>query len=442
MMKGFPSDSVDLVVTDPPYGISFMGKSWDKALPEKGAFAEMFRVLKPGALAFVMSSPRQDVLWRMLAMLEGVGFNLQQSFVSWIYKSGFPKAYDVSKGIDKKFGLERQIVGRKQGERYKYDFKDSSGHFVDTRSVPNNKRRNDVGLLTEPASDLAVKWSGWKSIAGLKPALECVLMVNKPLSERTIVDNVLRWGCGAINIDAVRIPYDDLTPRPQSSNPPHPGDHDGTWSDGVVKEREIWYPGKGRFPANLLVSDGALDTGKTMRGTSVGFKNVGWRHSGNTKEEMTKLRYQNPIEDVGDQSRYFDLDKWAKHYGFLDVPKASKAERNKGLNVKPQPKSEYYNPSEHENKEFIDRFHGVSPRMNKHPTVKPIKLGCYLVELACQPDGIVLDPFCGSGSFCISAKISGRRYVGIDIDPEACGIARARLDAYSFQPRLEAFNNG
>ena len=102
VMKAWPENSVDCIVTDPPYGIGFMGKSWDKALPPKEAFQQMIRVLKPGALAFVMSSPRQDVLWRMLAMLEGVGFQLKTSAIFWLYKTGFPKAMDVSLAIDRK----------------------------------------------------------------------------------------------------------------------------------------------------------------------------------------------------------------------------------------------------------------------------------------------------------------------------------------------------
>jgi len=110
VLKDFPENSIDLVVTDPPYGLSFMGKDWDKTLPPQEAFNEIIRVLKPGALFFVMSSPRQDLLWRMLAMLEGVGFELTQSYIDWIYKTGFPKAYDISKGIDKKFGFEREVI--------------------------------------------------------------------------------------------------------------------------------------------------------------------------------------------------------------------------------------------------------------------------------------------------------------------------------------------
>jgi len=186
--------SIDCIVTDPPYGIAFMGKDWDKALPRQEAFKQMHRILKPGGIAFVMSSPGQDVLWRMLRLLENSGFELKQSFVSWIYKTGFPKAYDVSKGIDKKLGKKRKVVGK-----YKYP----DGSVRKTRKslsemsdkyMGDNRDFQDVIKVTKPSSKLSKKWEGWKSITGLKPALECILMVNKPLSEPTIVDNVLKHG--------------------------------------------------------------------------------------------------------------------------------------------------------------------------------------------------------------------------------------------------------
>ena len=517
VLKDFPVNSIDCVVTDPPYGISFMQKDWDQALPPKEAFNGIFRVLKPGALAFVMSSPRQDVLWRMLRMLEDCGFQLRQSFVSWIYKSGFPKAYDVSKGIDKRnarrrqqylalasylrqkriekglsqkdvakhfpsktggltgciwnwenavnvptkrewlklkelldlddqFNLiinrtqaERKIIGRKSGERYKYDFKDNSGHFVDTQNVPKNKRRNDVGALTEPATNMAEKWSGWKSVTGLKPALECVLMVNKPMSEPTIVDNVLRHGTGAINVDACRIPF-------QSKEDFEFGHHNKQLSEPDKEPKSAFGAGsgfglldskieKGRFPANLLVSDKALDTGKITKSSPVGFKNVGWRHSGNTKDEMTKMRYQQPYGDIGGSSRYFDLDAWARHHGFLDVPKASKQEREMGLKRCDGKISLRYGNGTSKGDSFRDKRphtrenyeYKPKPTRNIHPTVKPVKLMAYLIELGCPPEGVVLDPFVGTGTTLIAAHQLNRKWIGIDVEPEYINIAKHRL---------------
>ncbi len=118
VLKDFPENSIDLVVTDPPYGLSFMGKDWDKTLPPKEAFMEMNRVLKPGALAFVMSSPRQDLMARMIMLLEDAGFETGLSFIDWIYKTGFPKALDISKGIDRKLGKKRKQIGIELNPEY------------------------------------------------------------------------------------------------------------------------------------------------------------------------------------------------------------------------------------------------------------------------------------------------------------------------------------
>lgn len=247
--------SIDCVVTDPPYGIGFMGKDWDKALPPKQAFAEMLRVLKPGALAFIMSSPRQDVLWRMLSMLEEVGFELRQSFLSWVYASGFPKAYDVSKGIDKKLGKKRKMIMLKGS----MPIQTSGRRNAEASSEGKFERTNNV--ISEPVSDLAKKWQGWKSQTGLKPALECILMVNKPRSEKTIVDNVLRWGTGAINVDETRISF--LSDKPESvvdysrKGIPHAQEDGGRpWIEKRIKNglpiKEYNPNQKGRFPANLL----------------------------------------------------------------------------------------------------------------------------------------------------------------------------------------------
>ena len=167
VLKDFPDNSIDLVVTDPPYGLSFMGKDWDKALPSRGAFTEIIRVLKPGALAFVMSSPRQDLLWRMLALLEGVGFELTQSYIDWIYKTGFPKAYDVSKGIDRKLGEERE---GEYIEPFGREGRKSPIQGFGTKGYSGGELKTNAVLRTKPTSELAEKWDGWKSQTGLKPA--------------------------------------------------------------------------------------------------------------------------------------------------------------------------------------------------------------------------------------------------------------------------------
>jgi len=537
ILKEFPDCCVDEVVTDPPYGIGFMGKNWDKALPSKEAFEQIFRVLKPGALAFVMSSPRQDVLWRMLSMLEGCGFQLKQSFVSWIYKSGFPKAYDVSKGIDKmakRQNLELQklaefirekrkeknislsefdrlvfdgstkaswVEGRrkriypptlKEWKRIKNILKIESCAWdkkiedwwsgVNRFKIGEDEHWGKNGVLpwhgqewdlTKPSTDLAKKWEGWKGQKSLKPALECVLMVNKPFSEKTIVDNVLKHGVGAINVDTCRIPLNSELIQCQPCN------YTGNFTTPLKerKERPREYTSKGRFPANLLISSGALDSGKIEKSKSGGNPTNVKCHSWMGEKTSTQVYH-----DVGGQSRYFDLDAWAKHHGIefseednrvlgelwnrffdahmedgvcmvdvgyfwdcmretlkvirpdlvglaallFDVAKASKSERNMGLNGLPKRfKTQNRNPED--NGGIQDRIHGKVAKKNFHPTVKPIKLMAYLVELGCPEGGLVLDPFCGSGSTLIAAHRLNRKWIGIEVDSKYAEITRHRL---------------
>jgi len=445
VLRKFPDCCIDEVVTDPPYGIGFMGKNWDKALPSKEAFEQIFRVLKSGGLAFVMSSPRQDVLWRMLSMLEDVGFELKQSFVSWIYKSGFPKAYDVSKGIDKKFGVDKK---RKKGQRYiapdgcKRKAEDHSpNELIRNPSTHYGYKESGYRVDTLPESELAKKWDGWKSITGLKPALECVLMVNKPMSEKTIVDNVLVHGVGAVNVDDCRIPFQNIdemgdwnrfkgfqskdTIRKNMVDEKH--EFDNRVDNGINQH--------GRFPANLLVSDGALDNGKITKSPNSykrkanGF-NVSCYGKGMGESEG---KVSENYGDVGGQSRFFDLDAWAKHHGFLDVAKASKSERNMGCG-KLKEVTRTGLPLHDGSGDYVVNEGGDGTKSvrrtkarNVHPTVKPIKLMAYLIELGCPEGGVVLDPFCGSGSTLIAAHRLNRKWIGIEVNSEYAEIIRHRL---------------
>ena len=431
VMAGWPEKSVDCIVTDPPYGISFMGKEWDRALPPRAAFEQMIRVLKPGALAFVMSSPRQDMLWRMLAMLEGVGFELRQSFISWIYKTGFPKAYDVSKGFDKKEGVlkERRLIGYE-----KFNLRDKRAYSQKSEMGYHGGDKGGFREITEPSSELAKEWLGWKSQTGLKPALECILMVNKPFSETTIVDNVLRWGTGAMNVDACRIP---LKGEPQPT-----GSHDLTsWREKENRtDKQEWHPNitpvEGRFPANLLISDGALDTGGTTKSRKRpvpkgDINDLKPRQYGSYGAYRPK-QYESGVNDEGSPYRYFDLDAWAEHHGFLDVAKPSRTERDFGLSSFSEVDGAHVNLSGRRygggNREnWKDPYKRPKVR-NTHATVKPIKLMSYLIELGCPPKGIVVDPFVGSGTTCIAAKRLRRRWIGIEISPEYADIAEARIN--------------
>ena len=511
VMKTFPENSIDCVVTDPPYGMSFMGKAWDKALPPVEAFEQMFRVLKPGALAFVMSSPRQDLLWRMLSMLEGVGFELTQSYIDWIYKTGFPKAYDVSKGIDSKYGKskERLVVNKhsklnsykpvimsprpelnysqneimtiknilidlfnksdkprsqidlecgfracnylslprdgkqpdpwthilppfnkwlkiKEVIQYEDDgtkpllnkwVSDSEKILIERGERPNSLEAGyGVGFTnfekteiktTTPFTDLAKTWNGWKSQTGLKPAHEPILMVNKPFTESTIVDNVLKWGTGAINVDACRIPLDGEPPPIGSAKRVFKSNQ---YTDEKIYGENTTTPITGRFPSNLLVSDSALDNGTiTKSGTLEPHHKI---NSSKTRNIYGEYNDQPPEEhttygDVGDQSRYFDLDVWAVGKGICDTPKPSRRERGEG---------------------------------NTHPTVKPVKLMAYLVELGCPPNGIVLDPFTGSGTTCIAAKQLRKKYIGIELNEEYVKIARGRVNPKGPLDKYSEFN--
>lgn len=182
VLQGLKDNSVDLLATDPPYGIEFMGKSWDKVLPPKNIWEECYRVLKPGSFIAVMSSPRSDVLYRMIKDLEDAGFDMSYSPIYWAYHTGFPKASDVSKMIDKRLGAEREVVGYNENHRT----------LKETNSM-NGEPHSGDGSITEASTDLAKKYEGSKLGFQPKPAVEHIIIGMKPHGSKSYIDNVLNF---------------------------------------------------------------------------------------------------------------------------------------------------------------------------------------------------------------------------------------------------------
>ncbi len=187
-------NSIDSIVTDPPYGLNFMGKKWDYDVPSVAIWQQCLRVLKPGGHLLAFSGTRTN--HRMTVNIEDAGFEIRD-MIAWLYGSGFPKSLNVGKAIDKQAGATREIIGRKTG-RASSLVSDMRGGKMHAGGVKSGAI--DCSAITAPATPESQKWDGWGT--ALKPAIEPITLARKPLSEKTVSANVLKWGTGGINIDA------------------------------------------------------------------------------------------------------------------------------------------------------------------------------------------------------------------------------------------------
>lgn len=398
-------ESQDLVLTDPPYGISFMGKSWDKALPTPQTWKECLRVLKPGGFAVVMSGSRLDCLWRMCRDIEEAGFELNQTAMVWVTRQGFPKGQNFSLAADKRAGVEREVVGE-----HPYASRRENGVRGRGETVCWEGGDLHTPTLTAPATETAKELEGFFSKGKIKPAIEFLIVARKPISEKTELDNMLKHGVGGVNCGECMIPSDETIPV--NVLPEWSGFGQLQQPDYVQKQQT------GRFPSNLMVSNQALGP---------------------------------------EDSRYFDIEKWAAEHGYsedwaaaaqagvLQISKPSKAEKNAGCEGlekhtatvtmglvkqcancggkainsrglacgcdKPTP---------------ILVKQAEKPRANHHPTCKPVTLMAYVISLLTKPNAHVLDPFCGSGTTLVAAIQTNRIPTGIELDCSYVEIARAR----------------
>jgi len=354
ILKTLEPNSIDSVVTDPPYGLSFMGKKWDYEVPTVELWREVLRVLKPGGHLLSFGGTR--TYHRLVVNIEDAGFEVRDQ-IGWCFGSGFPKSHNLD-GAHKGFGT------------------------------------------------------------ALKPAWEPICVARKPLAPKhTVAQNVQAFGTGALNIDASRVGTET---RSYSINGAIKGGNFGNRASQPSDERET-ATATGRWPANILFDEEAARILDLQSGTLKSGAWNGERSTNKTRDIFGDFNLSNeaPLESsTGGASRFFY------------VAKASKAERNKGLEGVEAVEAQSTGWS---GKSMPKRQDGTERKMpknqNHHPTVKPVKLMEYLVRLVTPPGGVCLDPFMGSGTTGVACKNLGFEFVGIERDENYVEIARKRVEA-------------
>jgi site-specific DNA-methyltransferase (adenine-specific) len=394
VLPTLPDNSVDAIVTDPPYELGFMGKSWDSSgiAYSVELWQECLRVLKPGGHLLAFGGSRT---WHRIAVaIEDAGFDVRDS-IAWLYGSGFPKSLDISKAIDKAAGAEREVLetipDRWTGKGSIYQY-----------AMAEEKENVNI---TAPATYQAKKWQGWGT--ALKPAFEPIIVARKPLIG-TVAANVLEWGVGGLNIDGSRIGTEERTNAGMSSL--------GVMHDDNWQPKQVSSTVQGRWPANIILDEhtaGLLDQQAPATGA---FAKVKSGHSGKSQG------IYGDYEQRGDDGATFYGDGLGGASRFFYVAKASKKDRNEGLADLPM--IDRGSPAQ-----GMQNMDGGRDRMrqNFHPTVKPTALMEYLVKLVTPPGGTVLDPFTGSGSTGKAALLNGFKFIGIELTADYLPIIEGRL---------------
>jgi DNA modification methylase len=244
-LKELDDNSIDSIVTDPPYGLSFMGKKWDYDVPSQQIWKECMRVLKPGGHLLAFAGSR--TYHRMAVRIEDAGFEIRDQ-IMWIYGSGFPKSHNIGKAVDEKLGNTREIIGEKHRGDVQKAKQNGSGYLADPANRNNTKQ---FGYGTEIITKGNTEWEGWGT--ALKPAHEPIVMARKPFSG-TVADNVLEWRTGGINIDGCRI---DGKPRTSHKDGNKNGNYQNEKKYGQLVDGAAFDGAEGRFPANIIFDEEA-----------------------------------------------------------------------------------------------------------------------------------------------------------------------------------------
>ena len=457
VLKTMTDNSVDSVVTDPPYALvsivkrfgktslvdetdtsdrsrkgadsyarlakGFMGKEWDNgdAAFSVEFWAEVLRVLKPGGHVAAFSGTR--TYHRLACAIEDAGFEIRDQ-LAWVYGTGFPKSHDVSKGIDKAAGAERQVIGFDETKLRP----NKDGFAKVTANVGerggNAGHQDNGATVTAAATDAARAWEGWGT--ALKPSWEPIVLARKPLSEGTVAANVLRWGTGALNIAATRIATDEAaverndeqtqdrryTEEGATDFAAKPGARRGrplrvarrneqsdadrnAYSKGLAGSQAVGETTLGRWPANLI-HDGSDEVLAAFPDSKGQQGDVSGNEKSRTGDENTNCYGEygrvafSKRDDSGSAARFFY---------------SAKADADDRLG-------------------------------SKHPTVKPVDLMRWLVRLVTPPSGIVLDPFAGTGTTGEAALREGFAAALVEREAEYQADIAVRM-AHVFAPARE-----
>jgi DNA modification methylase len=420
LMRAMPECSVDSIVTDPPYELSFMGKTWDGAgiAYSLDMWREALRVLKPGGHLLAFGGTR--TYHRMACAIEDAGFEIRDS-IHWVYGSGFPKSLNVAKSIEGKLttgSAQKNGFHRLAGEETgggsigMYDTVEEQGF---RKRQPTQHGARTLDATTEEAR----RWEGWGT--ALKPAHEPIVVARKPLSG-TVAGNVLVWGTGGLNIDGCRVGTDTVTINTFDNGAKPFG--------GAVGEAFTSRQSSGRWPANIVLDGAAAAALDQQSGVSVSDtgRQAGWqdKYVGGTYTPISRTGY----DDRGGASRFFtQADFGPDDWPFVYQAKPSKRERNAGLDGLPERewREGAKNSTPRSGQIYEQNGRLGAARANHHPTVKPVALMRHLVRLVTPPGGTVLDPFAGSGTTLVAAVLEGMNAIGCEMTDEYLPIIEGRV---------------
>ena len=419
VLATLPENSVDTCITDPPYELGFMGKKWDSSgiafQPE--TWQAVFRVLKPGAMLLAFGGTR--TYHRMVCAIEDAGFEIRDT-IAWVYGSGFPKSYDISKGIEAQMKTGRSSPkGQRMvamGDEYEQTPLAGTPNYGVTGNFTNKDTGSKPMAITTPEAQL---WHGWGT--ALKPAFEPIVVAMKPI-DGTFVNNALTWGVAGLWIDGGRVGTEEVGARARTSS-----ESGNTNMLGVNAQTDFrGAPNVGRFPSNFI-HDGSDEVVGLFPHTMSG---------GGDKANKKPLARQSQVFETIDHANWQPDSGSAAR--FFYCAKASRSERNAGLEGMEEHRIHTFQTGNGASGKPSSISAGRNTvYQNNHPTVKPIELMRYLVRLTKTPTGgVVLDPFTGSGTTGIACVLEGREFVGIEREPEYFAIAERRIQEAQMQPRL------